>query len=73
MFFSRQELPVLKSYAVRTLGPELALDTLNLTVPSALVSVFCQSAELEARERFSYRKKTLQKRCGYKSPQAIML
>lgn len=71
LFLREKELPVHK-YAVCTLSPAPALDTFTLTEPSAPVSVFCQSAKLEGRVRFSYRK-TLQKRSAYKPPLAFMI
>lgn len=67
----RKDLRVHK-YAVCTLGSGPSLDTFPLTEPSALVSAFCQSAKLEARVRFSYRK-TSQKRSGYKPVLAFMI
>lgn len=67
----RKEVSVHK-YALCTLGPQPALDTFTLSEPSALVSVFCQSAKLEARVRFSYRE-TSQQRRAYKPLLAFLI
>lgn len=67
----RKELLVFE-YAVCARIPGPAFDTLTLTEPSALVSVFCQSAKLEARVGFSY-SKTSQRRSGYKSLLAFVI